>query len=86
MKSSKEIFEIIYPVRQELLDFCHTHKRIFLYGAGEWAERVYAYLEHEGITLSGVVATAAQESKFHGFSVMPIVMFIHGGTLLSRWM
>ena len=72
MKSSKEIFEIIYPVRQELLDFCHAHKRIFLYGAGEWAERVYAYLEHEGITLSGVVATATQESKFHGFSVMPI--------------
>ena len=47
MKSSKEIFEIIYPVRQELLDFCHAHKRIFLYGAGEWAERVYAYLVRE---------------------------------------
>ncbi len=68
------IREIIEPL-PSLYDTLRSEKRaIFLYGMGNGAEKVYAYLQQHGIDIKGVVASDGfvRGQSFLGFDVISI--------------
>ena len=70
----KEIFGMI-PIEQyteeknKLLNFCRSHKRIYLYGAGCYGQRYLRILQHNGIPVLGFITTEAEKNENCGFPV-----------------
>ena len=55
---------------EELVDFCHKHKRIFCYGAGKYAMTVREFLVEQKIELERfIVTTKGQNDFFMGLPV-----------------
>jgi peptidoglycan/xylan/chitin deacetylase (PgdA/CDA1 family) len=50
-------------VHSELLDKCKKHKRIFLYGAGNYGKRAKLYLEQNGVEVSAFLQTDATSGE-----------------------
>lgn len=68
------IREAIAPL-PSLVDSLHAEKReIFLYGMGNGAEKIYAYLKSKGVSVRGVVASDGfvRGQDFLGFKVISI--------------
>ena len=53
----------------DLLLFCRSHKRVYLYGAGIFAARYRAILEKLGQRVSGCFVSNGNDKKWHGLSV-----------------
>lgn len=43
--------------------FCRRYRRVFLYGAGRWAEKIRWYLERRGICIGGNVVTEPERER-----------------------
>lgn len=58
----------LHKNREEILQFCSAHRRIYLYGAGYVANMMYEYLRDENITIYGVVVGdgSKNDNKFKG--------------------
>ncbi len=68
------IYEIISPLKSLLDSLSQENLPIFLYGMGNGAEKIYAYLSENDISVKGVVASDGfvRGQSFLGHTVMPI--------------
>ena len=51
----EKIEKILHKDREEIVSFCHRHNSIFIYGAGEVAQKMILYLKEEEIEIKGIV-------------------------------
>ncbi|EGK56964.1 glycosyl transferase family protein [Centipeda periodontii DSM 2778] len=62
----------IASVDTSVKEFCHG-KKVYCYGAGEYGEKVFLYLQHLGIEIEGfLVSTTPEISSLHDRSVLPV--------------
>lgn len=47
----------------ELLDFCKTHEKLFIYGAGNIGKKLYGLLKVLGITIQGFLVSSVSDPK-----------------------
>lgn len=50
--------------------FCRRYRRVFLFGAGRWAEKIRWYLERRGICIGGNVVTEPEPERERGRAVI----------------
>lgn len=67
----KIIAKKIHKDRDEILNFCSSHKKIFMFGAGFVGEMMWRYLLEEEIEVSSILVSAgfATTDSFHGIPV-----------------
>lgn len=53
----------LHKNRREIIQFCSTHKRIYLYGASYVANMMYEYLRDENIEINGVIVGEGYKKK-----------------------
>lgn len=63
--------EICDKMKEDLLLFCNSHKHIYLYGAGKYAERYRAILEKLDQNVRGCFVSEGKVSKWHDHPVIP---------------
>ena len=64
--------EYIEREKKKLLDFCHGHRKIYIYGAGNFGRGYLDVLQHHDISVEGFIVTNGGTDKCCGLKVYTV--------------
>jgi len=72
--SYDEFFTNIVPESKNFVNFCMKYQKIYLYGAGSFAEELALHMDMRGISYDGFIITDGQQ-KPHEKKIKPVYFF-----------